>query len=89
MTNVLSAASEITKPHDLDAQIIPTTYEMPMNALIVHAHWIDLILNGTKTWEIRSQTTIKKRTHRFGYNKVKVKSRSSQQAWSARGYGVA
>ena len=35
MTNVLVATSGITKLHDIDAQIAPTTYEMPMNALIV------------------------------------------------------
>ena len=49
-----------TTPHDQDAIIIPATYEILTNAVIVYAHWIDLILNGTKTWEIRSLNTTKK-----------------------------
>ena len=36
------------------------TYDMPQNALIVHAHWLNLILNGTKTWEIRGENTKKR-----------------------------
>ena len=48
------------KPRDQDAHITPATYEVPTNALIVHAHWIDLILDDTKTWDIRSQNTTKR-----------------------------
>ena len=35
-------------------------YDMPQNALIVHAHWLKLILDGSKTWEIRSENKTKR-----------------------------
>jgi hypothetical protein len=45
---------------DENASTTLATCTMPQSALIVHAHWLNLILDGTKTWEIRGGNTTKR-----------------------------
>src|SRR5687768_13149950 len=39
------------------SQLNPTETSMPAQALIVKSPWIDLILDGQKTWELRGSRT--------------------------------
>ena len=42
-----------------DSSDAPAT-DLPLNALTLHGEWLELILNGRKTWEIRSSATKKR-----------------------------
>ena len=47
-TAIASPTTHVTAQPNENAATSLTTYEMPQDALIVHAHWINLILDGKK-----------------------------------------